>query len=124
QAYDLYQASTLSSRRAKPLLDYYAILNLSKFVLGLSRPDLLPSRNPRHGLGLARQTVSRPREARMSPSPGVFSALHQMLAHSPASGSFTAGNALSQLCEVQAEYEEGWGGESRLMGGLAWVRYS
>src|SRR5207247_5773906 len=69
-------------------------------------------------------TVSELRQAGMTPTAGVFSALHELLVGATPAGSFTAQAALSQLCDVSSEYRACFGNAPWRVNAFARARLS
>lgn len=79
QAHDYYVAAKSVGERSAPLLQYYSLLNLSKFLISLSRPGrLVSSDDLHHGLSVVRGGKS-PRTVELQASRGIFTALAEVL---------------------------------------------
>ncbi len=127
QAAEFEAAAAGASHRAKPLLDYYSMLNLAKFVVSVRRPDLLSERNPRHGLGFgpgARDGGVTVRQIRLTSSTGVFSSLVTMLTGQAPPATFTLDDVMARIVDIGLEYQAGWGSASRLQECFATYRLS
>jgi YaaC-like protein len=108
QAHDYYAAARTSSSSSAPLLHYYGVLNLSKFMLALSAPHLLKERRQlQHGLRVEGD-ASPPQEARLLVSDGIFISLTQRLAVDAPPGSMSVKDLLARCVDMSAEYAEGW----------------
>ena len=109
QAHDYYEAAKSVGERSAPLLQYYALLNLAKFLIALSRPALLvDSKDLHHGLSVIRGGSS-PRTAEVQTRRGVFSSLSNVVTGVPMPvHRLHVGDLIARCPDVSVEHAAAW----------------
>ncbi len=109
QAHDYYEAAKSVGERSAPLLQYYSLLNLAKFVISLSRPALLvDAADLHHGLSVVRGGRS-PRTAELQTKRGIFSALAEVITGVAMPAHRVRVSDLIARCpDVSVEYRAAW----------------
>lgn len=108
QAYEYFQAARPASPRSAPLLYYYSLLNLAKFLIALAAPSRLRARQDLNH-GLTARDARTIRAGSMRSRRGVFTSLTETLATEPLPETdLKLRDLIARCIDVSAEFSVGW----------------
>jgi hypothetical protein len=116
QAHDYFYAARSANPRSSPLLYYYSMLNLSKFLLAISGPRRLKGRAQlNHGLTVPRDARTL-RTAVLRSRPGIFTSLTEVLTgETMAEQDLQLRDLVARCLDITFEYEAAWRKPSGLL---------